>query len=105
MLIVRVILAAVIAISVAMLPATGGAVASSKPIEMSMADNANMPCCAPDDCKDSSACALKCFNFVGVVLPAVVVTQLYLIDAVPPSIVDGALREHVSKPPTHPPPV
>ena len=65
----RTILAALIAISVAMVPATGGAAISTKPVEMSMADQADMPCCPPDDCKGSIACALKCFNFVATMFP------------------------------------
>ena len=103
MLVVRTVLAALIAISVAMLPAAGGAVASTNPIEMSMADHADMPCCAPDDCKGSIACAFKCFNFVGITFPAMVWLP-YAVDAAPPSFVDGILREHVRSPPTHPPP-
>jgi hypothetical protein len=72
MLIVRAIVAALIAISVAMVPAAAGAYISTKPVEMSMAGHANTPCCTPDDCKDSIACAVKCFNFVGAVFPATV---------------------------------
>jgi|SRR5665213_576659 len=107
--IVHTILAALIAISVAIVPATGGATASTKPVEMSMPDNADMPCCPgcndQDSSKGSVACALKCINFVGAVLPAMVVPQPRLVDAAPPSFVGRVLREHMSSPPTHPPPV
>ena len=103
MLVVRIIFAALITISVAMLPAIGGAVASTKPIEMSMSDHADMPCCAPDDCKGSIACAFKCFNLVGTTFPAMVSLPCS-VDAAPPSFVDDILREHVRSPPTHPPP-
>jgi hypothetical protein len=99
-MVVRIILAAVISISVAMVPAVGGGV---KPVETSMADHADMPCCAPDDCKGSVACAFKCFNFVGTTFPAMVSLPC-VVDAAPPSFVDGILREHVRSPPTHPPP-
>jgi hypothetical protein len=102
---VRTILAALIAISVAMVPAMGGAAVSTKPVEMSMSDNADMPCCTPDDCKGSIACVVKCLNFVGAVLPAMVIAVPNLVDAAPPSFVDSALRGHVISPPTHPPPV
>jgi|SRR5665213_885327 len=106
---VRPILAALIAISVAIVPATGGAAVSTNPVEMSMPDNAEMPCCPgfndQDSSKSSVACALKCINFVGAVLPAMVIPQPGLVDAAPPSFVVGVLREHMSSPPTHPPPV
>jgi hypothetical protein len=109
MLIVRTILAAMIVISVAMTPATGGAAVSTKPVEMSMHDNANIPCCPccndQDNSKSSVACALKCINFVGAVLPAMVVIQPYLVDATPPSFVNSALHGYSTSPPTHPPPV
>ena len=108
MLTVRTVLAALIAISVAMVPATGGATISTKSVEMSMPDNADMPCCPccndQDSSKSSIACALKCVNFVGAVFPAMVVAQPYLVDAAPPSFVNDALRGHASRPPTHPPP-
>lgn len=99
-MVVRVILAALISISVSMVPAVGGGV---KPVEMSMADHADMPCCAPDDCKGSVACAFKCFNFVAATFPAMV-SLAYKVEAAPPSFVGGTLHEHVRSPPTHPPP-
>lgn len=101
---IRTILAALIAVSVALVPATGGAVVSTKPVEMSMADNADMPCCAANDCKGSIACAVKCFNFVGATFPASVLMSR-VIKAAPPSFVDDTLYEHIRSPPTHPPPV
>jgi len=104
MLVLRSIFVIGIALSVAMVPATGGAAVSAAPIEMSMPDHADMPRCPPNDCKGSIACALKCFNFVGAVFLAVV-TLPYLVDAAPPSFVDSALHSHVSSPPTHPPQV
>jgi len=87
----RTILAALIAISVAMVPAMGGAAVSTKPVEMSMSDNADMPCCTPDDCKGSITCALKCFNFVGAIFSATV-SLPHLVDAAPPSFVDSELH-------------
>jgi hypothetical protein len=109
MLIVRTALAALIAMSVAMVPAAVGAAVSIMPVEMSMPDNADMPCCPccndQDNSKSSVACALKCINFVGAVLPTMVVTQPCLVDADPPSFVNDALRGHASSPPTHPPPL
>jgi hypothetical protein len=106
---VRTVLTALIAISVAGMPATGRTAVPTTPVEMSMPDNANMPCCPScndqDNSKSSVACALKCINFVAAVLPAMVDTELHLVDATPPSFVGSVLREHMSSPPTHPPPV
>lgn len=103
MLAARTILTALIAISVAMLPAAGGATVSTTPVEVSMADQADMPCCAPDDCKGSIACAFKCFNFVGITFPAAV-SLPYAVDVIPQSFSDATLRGYIS-PPTHPPPI
>jgi 2-keto-3-deoxy-6-phosphogluconate aldolase len=92
-----------------MVPVTGGATFSTKPVEMSMPDNADMPCCPGcadhDNSKSAVACGLKCVNFFAAVLPATVVPHLYLVDAAPPSFVNHALHGHASSPPTHPPPV
>ena len=99
----RTILAALIAISVVMVPITGGAAISAKPVEMSMADQADMRCCPPDDCKGSIACAFKCFNFVAAMFP--VATPLpHIVDGPPQSFAGGTLHGYVS-PPTHPPPI
>ena len=100
----RMILAALIAISVAMVPTTGGAAISTKPVEMSMADQADMPCCPPpDDCKGSIACALKCFSFFATMFPAAIVLS-HIADGPEPSVSDCTLHGHIS-PPTHPPPI
>jgi hypothetical protein len=100
----RTILAALIAISVAMVPATGGAVISAKPVEMAMADQADMPCCPPpDDGKASVACAFKCLNFVAASFPAALVLS-HTADRLPQSFADVTLHGYVS-PPTHPPPI
>ena len=103
MLAARTILAALIAISVAMFPAAGGAAVSTTPVEMSMADQADMQCCPPDDCKKSIACAFKCFNFVAAMFPATI-SLPHIVDGPPQFFADGALHGYVS-PPTHPPPI
>jgi hypothetical protein len=71
----RTILALLIALSVAMLPAAGVAIVSSQsaaPEGMSMTDD--MDCCphkanpcekAMEDCATMATCALKCFSFTG----------------------------------------
>jgi len=106
MRIVRTILAVLIALSVTSVQATGvWAAVSAKPVEMSMSDHAAVPCCPPDNSKSSIACAFKCICFVGVVLPAMVVTVLHVVDEAPTSFVHDAMHPHVSSPPTRPPPV
>jgi hypothetical protein len=105
MLIVRTVPTALIAFSVAMVPATGEATVSTKPVEMSMTDHGDVPCFPPDDCKGSIACVIKCLNFVGAVLAAMVIAVPNSVDTAPLSFVDSALHGHVISPPTHPPPV
>jgi hypothetical protein len=100
----RRIFAALIAVSLAVAPATGGAAISTKPVGMSMADQADMPCCPPpDDGKGSVACAFKCLNFVAALFPAAVVPS-QIAQRLEPSFADVTLHGHVN-PPTHPPPI
>lgn len=107
MALIRTILAAFIAISIAILPATGAVIALSSADQTAMADQADMPCCP---CCDSqadlklTACALKCIGVVGAVFPATVITPLYLVDGLPLPFVDDPLHEFLKAPPTHPPP-
>src|SRR5262245_19379843 len=104
MLTARTILAFVVAISVAVVSATGGAGISTKPLEIAMAHPAHMPCCpAPDDSKGSVACAFKCLSFVAAMFPAPVVLSP-IVEVPPPSLGVGALHGYVS-PPAHPPPI
>jgi hypothetical protein len=109
MIIVRTLFAALIAISIAVVPAAAEASFSTKPVEMSMPDNADMPCCPCCNDQDNSkrllACVLKCINLVGAVLPAMAAIQRHLVEATPPSDVKDALHEYSTSPPTHPPPV
>ena len=72
----RTILALLVALSVAMLPAAGGAgvsVKSPEPADMSMMEDMT-DCCphkanpcekAMDDCAAMATCVLKCFSFAG----------------------------------------
>jgi hypothetical protein len=105
MLVARTILAVLIAISIAVVPATGGMVRSAKPVEMSMANLADMPCCpAPGDSKGSLACGFNCcLNFVVAMFPPTIVLA-HIADGVTATPVDAELRGHVS-PPAHPPPI
>ncbi len=78
----RTILALLVSLSVAMLPAAAGAGVSSKSphqADMSMTEDMSMPedmhdCCPPkanpcdhamDDCGSMATCVLKCFSFAG----------------------------------------
>lgn len=101
---VRLILAGLIAVSVAIAPATNAAAVSTSSAEMTMADQTDMPCCpTPDNAKGSVACAFKCLGFVAAMFPA---PSPLVIDAngSPTSFSDRTLRDHIS-PPTHPPPI
>jgi hypothetical protein len=99
----RVILAALIAVSVATVPTTGSAGISVAPTAMSMANQTDMPCCpSPDDRKDI-ACAFKCLNFVAALFPVPVGIE-QVTDALPSLLGDVTLQGHVT-PPTHPPPI
>ena len=87
-----------------MVPATGGATISTKPVEMSMAGHADMPCCPPsDDGKGAVACAFKCLNFVAAIFPPTF--SLSVVSAgLPPSVAEATLHGRVIAP-THPPPI
>jgi len=103
MYIARVLLAVLIAVSIAAMPTTGGAAISAAPSEMSMANQADMPCCpSPDDGK-SIACAFKCLNFVAALFPAPV-SLAQITDGLPSVLADVTLQGHVI-PPAHPPPI
>src|SRR5262249_5134843 len=100
----RTILAALIAASVATAPASGGPTVSAAPLDMSRADQTDMPCCPPpDEDKASVACAFKCLNFVAATLP-ITITLLDDADGPPSSFADTILHGHVSRP-IHPPPI
>ena len=108
MALIRTILVALIAISVALSPAIGEAVVSPSPVEVMTADQADMaccPCCNTQDNFKSTACVLKCITLAGAILPAMNVAQPYLVDGLPLSLVGDTLHGLVRSPPTHPPPV
>jgi hypothetical protein len=107
MVVIRTILAVLIAISVVMLPAIGEPIVSPSPVEVTMADQPDMTCCPCCDAQDnfkSTACALKCLTLAGAVLPAMTVTPRYLADGTPLSFANDTLHGLVRQPPTHPPP-
>jgi hypothetical protein len=107
MAIIRTILAALLAISVALSPAIGEAVISPSSGEAITADQADMsccPCCNTQDHSQSTTCALKCITLAGAILPAMNVAQPYLVGGLPLPFVDDSTHGVVRKPPTHPPP-
>jgi hypothetical protein len=101
----RAILAALIAISIAFLPATGSASAASKPVEASSSDSADMPCCPSCDTQaDYKSCALKCAALSGAVLPAMTIVPPYIGEGSLSALAENVLHTHVITP-THPPPI
>jgi hypothetical protein len=107
MALIRTILVALMAISIAVLPATVEAIVSSSPAEVTMADQDDMPCCTccntQGDLK-ATACVLKCTALAGAVLPAMTIGLPYIADGFPRTLVDDTLRGLARAPPTHPPP-
>jgi hypothetical protein len=100
----RMILVALIAASIALVPIGGTAVSSSTTsVEMLMADQAQMPCCPPaDHCKSSIACVFKCIC-AAVILPSTLVIP-HIPDVPTSFFVDATLHGYVSRP-IHPPPI
>jgi hypothetical protein len=100
----RTISAVLIAISIAFLPAAGGAAASTKPDEMSITNQTDMPCCPPgDEGNGSAACAFKCCNFMAI-MSLTPVALSPTPEALLAFFSEGTLRGHIT-PPTHPPPI
>jgi hypothetical protein len=107
MTLVRTILAALIALSVAVLPATGTAIVVPSDLQAGMTDQPDMPCCPYGNAQDASklaACALKCISLVGVFFPSTAVMPLYSIGGAPARVAEHPLHEFSQPPPTHPPP-
>jgi len=108
MALVRTILAALIGISVALSPAIGQAFILPPPIEVTMSDQADMPCCPCCDTQDNfkaTACAIKCITLPGAIFPATTVMLRYLNNWSPLSFTDDILHGLLRQPPTHPPPL
>jgi hypothetical protein len=108
MIFIRTIMAAMIAFSVAALPATGAAIALPSEGQTAMAGQPDMPCCPSCNTQDDAklaACALKCATVVGVVFSAPVMAPSYWADASLPIFAEDRLHEFLRAPPTHPPPL
>lgn len=107
MALIRRILVAMIAISVAVLPATGEATVSPSPAELTVTDHADMPCCPCCKTQDESkatACVLNCAVLVAAILPAMVGATSRTAEKFRRSFVNETSDGLVRAPPTHPPP-
>ena len=122
----RTILALLVALSVAMLPAAAGAglrssasedmSATDMPSDMSATDMAAMdmsamegdccphkanPCDKADDCRTMATCVLKCFTFAGTAWSTITFPSSFAKLAVPCG--GGPLPSHTGTPPFRPP--
>jgi hypothetical protein len=106
----RTILALLIGLSVAMLPAaSGAAVKSPDPADMSVMEG--MPdCCPPkadpcakamDHCASMAACALKCFSFAGTASSIVVFPSTFV--TITASFAANPFSSQTGSPPFRPP--
>jgi hypothetical protein len=103
----RTILVALVAISVAVLPATGEAIVSPSSGQVTMGDQADMPCCPCCDTQGdfkATACVLKCVGLASAVLPATNVPSQRIAGGSRLFFADDTLHGLVRAPPTHPPP-
>jgi hypothetical protein len=106
MLLVRSVVAALIAVSVAMSPAVGETVMLPSAAEVTTSDQADMPCCPCCDKQGNfkSACVQKCMTLIGAVLVAPSAAQPSLRDGRLMAFASDSSRGVARKPPTHPPP-
>ncbi len=101
----RAIIAIVVALSVALLPATAGFAAAAPSAGAAMTDcchDHGMPCNKTmDDCQAMATCALHCFNYTASnfsnfgLVPAVAKSK--------PLFASEFFRSHTATPPFHPP--
>jgi hypothetical protein len=104
---IRALLTALIAISVAALPAIAEAIVLTSPDQVTMADQAEMPCCPSCNTQGdfkAIACVLKCVALASAVLPATPVTLLFLAEGSRLALAEHPLHGLIRAPPTHPPP-
>jgi len=107
----RTILALLIALSVAMLPAAAGARPSVKPTDLTaMSAMEDMDCCphkanpcdkGMDDCASMAACALKCFSFATPSFSSIVFSSASA--KMPASIASNPFASQTGSPPFRPP--
>ena len=110
--IARIIWAALIALSVALLPAAGGAAFKLKPTDITETSGSEPEhdCCPPgsdpcdmavDGCGSMATCALKCFSFAtGFGAP---LTDPWMLSSRLPLLENDGLRSQTGSPPFRPP--
>jgi hypothetical protein len=107
MVVIRTIVAALIAVSVALLPAAGMSILPEQPDQAVTVDQADMPCCPrcdPQNDHESMICDLTCMGVAAFVIPVIAVAlPAYISDRSPRSFAAELLREFLKAPPTHPP--
>ena len=111
MAIARTILALLIALSVASLPAAGAAAFKLKPHDMAeMSASEPMDCCPPaanpcdkamGDCASMAACMVNCLSYAGGMSSPLVYPVT--LAALMPLFESGVLHSHTSSPPFRPP--
>ena len=115
--IVRTILAAVISVSVAVMPAAAGAVPVAKSLQNAVSEvapSATVPddcdhhaapghrgSKAADDCASMAACAAHCFNYTGTVLPSIALAPT--ASRSQPVAAAGFVVSKIDNPPFRPP--
>jgi hypothetical protein len=106
----RTILALLIALSVAMLPAAAGAGVGLKSADMTDMSAMGHDCCPPKadpcdkamgDCSSMAACALKCFGFSAALFSTVVFRSI--LPSVAPQFESHLFRSQIGSPPFRPP--
>jgi len=107
MLVARVLLAALIAVSTVLLPIGCTAAQSSASVVslgMHASDNDNMPCCPPEHSKSPPVfCALQCGSIIVNETPALSWVPVYAVRAVATAHRGRPLVGQTVRPPTHPP--
>jgi hypothetical protein len=102
----RIILAFVIALSVAMLPAAAGTGVAVKSAEMSDMPAMDHDCCPPKadpcaNCTSMAACALKCFGFSDTAYSIVAFPSIPA--SLDPPFESNSFRSQIGSPPFRPP--
>lgn len=103
----RFIFAILLAVLVALVPAVGVAAVSSHTTQASVSHRCAKSCSMSCDkacagCKNTAACALKCFNFSGAIYSAEIPVPCGALFV--RAFTEKSASPHSSTPPTRPPP-
>jgi hypothetical protein len=109
---IRTTVATLIALAVALLPASGNAILLPSSAEVAMTGHADMPCCPSCDTQacdthgdfKAAVCALKCAALASAVLPVTSIAPLYIAESSLRALAEDAVHRHVIAP-LHPPPI